>query len=181
MFSWYSFQTFLQNFPYHSVGHGYGRYNRTFHVSHSFCLYTLILVFNFFSASFCMAFLSAVLPHLSLYMCHISVCGIATSITVHVPHFCLRYCHIYHCTCFLFLFLIIKSGLFAVTALSACTPGFHKAITSSFSHTGVGVWVCVCLCGCVRVCVCLCVCVGVCVCARVCVGVCLCVCVCMYV
>ena len=50
-----------------------------------------LLYFNFFSASFSTAFLSA---------------GIATSISVHV---------------FSFLFLIIISGLFAVTSLSVCT------------------------------------------------------------
>ena len=50
-----------------------------------------LLYFNFFSASFCTTFLSA---------------GIATSISVHV---------------FSFLFLIIISGLFAVTSLSLCT------------------------------------------------------------
>ena len=50
-----------------------------------------LLYFNFFSASFCITFLSA---------------GIATSISVHV---------------FSLLFLIIISGLFAVTSLSACT------------------------------------------------------------
>ena len=49
-----------------------------------------LLYFNFFSASFCTTFLSA---------------GIATSISVHV---------------FSFLFLIIISGLFAVTYLSVC-------------------------------------------------------------
>ena len=50
-----------------------------------------LLYFNFFSASFCTKFLSA---------------GIATSISVHV---------------FSFLFLIIISGLFAVTSLPVCT------------------------------------------------------------
>ena len=50
-----------------------------------------LLYFNFFSASFCTTLLSA---------------GIATSISVHV-------------SCF--LFLIIISGLFAVTSLSVCT------------------------------------------------------------
>ena len=50
-----------------------------------------LLYFNFFSASFCTTFLSV---------------GIATSISVHV---------------FSFLFLIIISGLFAVTSLSVCT------------------------------------------------------------
>ena len=50
-----------------------------------------LLYFNFFSASFCTTFQSA---------------GIATSISVHV---------------FSFLFLIIISGLFAVTSLSVCT------------------------------------------------------------
>ena len=50
-----------------------------------------LLYFNFFSASFCTTFLSA---------------GIAKSISVHV---------------FSFSFLIIISGLFAVTSLSLCT------------------------------------------------------------
>ena len=50
-----------------------------------------LLYFNFFSASFCTTFLSA---------------GITTSIGVHVSSF---------------LFLIIISGLFAVTSLSVCT------------------------------------------------------------
>jgi hypothetical protein len=50
-----------------------------------------LLYFNFFSASFCMTFLSV---------------GIATSVSVLV---------------FSFLFLIIISGLFAVTSLSVCT------------------------------------------------------------
>ena len=50
-----------------------------------------LLYFNFFSASFCTTLLSA---------------GIATSISVHV---------------FSFLFLIIISGLFAVTSLSVFT------------------------------------------------------------
>ena len=50
-----------------------------------------LLYFNLFSASFCTTFLSA---------------GIATSISVHVSSF---------------LFLIIISGLFAVTSLSVCT------------------------------------------------------------
>ena len=49
-----------------------------------------LLNFNFFSASFCTTFLSAV---------------IATSISVHI---------------FSLLFLIIISGLFAVTSLSVC-------------------------------------------------------------
>ena len=50
-----------------------------------------LLYFKFFSSSFCTTFLSA---------------GIATSISVHI---------------FSFLFLIIISGLFAVTSLSVCT------------------------------------------------------------
>ena len=55
-----------------------------------------LLYFNFFSASFCTTFLSA---------------GFATSISVHV---------------FSFLFLIIMSVLFAITALSVCTASFHN-------------------------------------------------------
>ena len=54
-----------------------------------------LIYFNFFSASFCTTFLSA---------------GIATSISVQI---------------FSFLFLIIISGLFAVTSLSVCTAWFH--------------------------------------------------------
>ena len=67
-----------------------------------------LLYFNFFSASFCTTFLSA---------------GIATSISVHV---------------FSFLFLIIISGLFAVTSLSVCTSWFHNTVTSPSSYTGLG-------------------------------------------
>ena len=58
-----------------------------------------LLYFNFFSDSFCTTFLSA---------------GIATSINVYV---------------FSFLFLIIISGLFAVTYLSVCTSWFHNTVT----------------------------------------------------
>ena len=54
-----------------------------------------LLYFNFFSTSLCTTFLSA---------------GIATSISVHV---------------FSFLFLIIISGLFAVTSLSVCTAYYY--------------------------------------------------------
>src|SRR5215469_2611629 len=57
-----------------------------------------LLYFNLFSASFCTTFLSA---------------GVATSISVHV---------------FSFLFLIITSGLFAVTSLSVCTVSFHNLL-----------------------------------------------------
>ena len=79
------------------------------------------LYFSFFSASFCTTFLSA---------------GIATSISTQV---------------FSFLFLIIISGLFAVTSVSVCTAWFHNTLTSSCSYTGLGARA--------RVCVCLCVCV----------------------
>jgi hypothetical protein len=54
---------------------------------------------------------------------------IATFISIHV---------------FSFLFLIIISGLFAVTSVSVCTSWFHNTVTSSCSHTGLGVCVCVC-------------------------------------
>ena len=54
-----------------------------------------LLYFNLFSASFCTTFLSA---------------GIATSISVDV---------------FSFLFLIIISGLFAITSLSVCTYYYY--------------------------------------------------------
>ena len=64
-----------------------------------------LLYFNFFSASFCTTFLSA---------------GIATYINVHV---------------FSFLFLIIISVLFAVTALSVCTAWFHNTVTSLSSSS----------------------------------------------
>ena len=70
-----------------------------------------LLYFNFFSASFCTTFLSA---------------GIATSISVHV---------------FSFQFLIIISGLFAVTSLSVCTAWFHNTVTSPSSYTGLGMCV----------------------------------------
>ena len=70
-----------------------------------------LLYFNFFSASFCTTFLSA---------------GTATSISVHV---------------FSFLFLIIISGLFAITSLSVCTAWFHNTVTSPSSHTGFGMCV----------------------------------------
>ena len=67
-----------------------------------------VLYFNLFSASLCTTFLSA---------------GIATSISVHV---------------FPFLFLVIISGLFAVTSLSGCTAWFHNTVTSPSSYTGLG-------------------------------------------
>jgi len=70
-----------------------------------------LLYFNFFSASFCTTFLSA---------------GIATSISVHV---------------FSFWFLIILSGLFAVTSLSVCTAWFYNTVTSPSSYTGLGMCV----------------------------------------
>ena len=70
-----------------------------------------LLYFNFFYASFCTTFLSA---------------GIATSISVHV---------------FSYLFLVIRSGLFAVTSLSVCTAWFHNTVTSATSHTGLGLCV----------------------------------------
>jgi len=106
--------TFSKFFPYasryYSSGSIYYRYNRTFHIR---CIYIhKLLYFNFFSASFCTTFLSAV---------------IAMSISVHV---------------FSLLFLIIISGLFAVTSLSVCTAWFHNAVTSPSSHTLA--WACVC-------------------------------------
>ena len=70
-----------------------------------------LLYFNFFSASFCTTFLSA---------------GTAITISVHV---------------FSFLFLIIISGLFAVTYLSVCIAWFHNTVTSPSSHTGLGMCV----------------------------------------
>ena len=74
-----------------------------------------VLYFSFRSASFCTTFLSA---------------DIATSISTHV---------------FSFLFLIIISGQFAATSLSACTAWFHNTVIFSCSYTGLCacVWVCV--------------------------------------
>ena len=62
-----------------------------------------LLYFNFFSSSFCTAFLFA---------------SIATSVSVYV---------------FSSLFLIIRAGLFAVTSLSVCTAWFHNTVTSPSS------------------------------------------------
>ena len=70
-----------------------------------------LLYFNFFSASYCTTFLST---------------SIATSISVHV---------------FSFLFLIIISGLFAITSLFMCTAWLHNTVTSPCSHTGFGICV----------------------------------------
>jgi hypothetical protein len=54
--------------------------------------------------------------------------------------------HLSVCMFSLSLFLIIISGLFAVTSLSVCTPKFHNIVISSCSHTGLGVCVCtICL------------------------------------
>ena len=75
-----------------------------------------LLYFSFFSFSFCTTFLSA---------------GIATSISMHVLSF---------------LFLIILTGLFAVTSLSVYTLWLHNAVTPSCSYTTLGVCVCVCVC-----------------------------------
>jgi hypothetical protein len=63
-----------------------------------------LLYFNFFSASFCTAFLSA---------------GNATSISVHVFSF------------FVFKYYI---GLFTLTSLSVCTAWFHNILASPFIH-----------------------------------------------
>ena len=41
----------------------------------------------------------------------------------------------------LFCFIIIISGLFAVTSLSVCTAWFHNTVTSPSSHTGLGMCV----------------------------------------
>ena len=62
----------------------------------------------------------------SASFCTFLSAGIATSINVHV---------------FSFLFLIIISGLFAVTSLSVCTAWFHNTVTSPSSHTGLGMCV----------------------------------------
>ena len=76
-----------------------------------------LLYFNLFSSSFCTTFLSA---------------GIATSISVHV---------------FSFLFLIMISGLFAVTSLSVCTASFQNTVTYYYYYaicmspvTGISSW-----------------------------------------
>ena len=61
-----------------------------------------LLYFNFFSATFCTTFLFV---------------GIATSISVHV---------------FSLFFLILISGLFAVTSLSVCTVWFHNTLLLLF-------------------------------------------------
>ena len=60
---------------------------------------------------------------LSASFCTFLFAGIATSIQVQV---------------FSFLFLIIISGLFAVTSLSVCTAWFHNTVTSPASYTGLG-------------------------------------------
>ena len=49
--------------------------------------------------------------------------------------FCLLVCM------FFFMFLIIISGLFAVTSLSVCTAWFHNTVTSSCSYMGLGMCV----------------------------------------
>ena len=90
MFSWYGFQIFLK-LPV-TIPLAPIITGIIVHIRfHIRCISIhKLLYFNFFSASFCTTFLSA---------------GIATSISVHV---------------FSFLFLIIISGLFAVTSLSVC-------------------------------------------------------------
>ena len=70
-----------------------------------------LLYFNLFSTSFCTTFLSV---------------GIATSISEHV---------------FSFLFLMMISGLIAVTYLSVCAAWFHNTVTSPSSHTALGMCV----------------------------------------
>jgi len=53
------------------------------------------------------------------------------------------------------LFLIVISGLFAVTSLSVCTAWFHNTATSPSSYTGLGMCVCtICLWfQCLRLCI----------------------------
>jgi len=47
---------------------------------------------------------------------------------------------------FSLLFLIIVSGLFAVTSLSLCTAHFHNTLIVPCSYTGLGMCVCtICL------------------------------------
>jgi len=58
--------------------------------------------------------------------------GIAAYISVHV---------------FSFLYLIIISGLFAVTSVSVCTACFHNNVRPFFY-----ILVCICVCVCVFVC-----------------------------
>jgi len=70
-----------------------------------------LLYFNLFPLPFAQHFCLQVLPHLSVYMFS------------------------------LFLFLIIISGLFAVTSLSVCTAWFHNTVTSPSSYTGLGMYV----------------------------------------
>jgi hypothetical protein len=50
------------------------------------------------------------------------------------------YCYIYQQANFIFLVLIIMSGLFARTSLSVCTPWFHSNVISSCWHTGLGMF-----------------------------------------
>jgi hypothetical protein len=67
--------------------------------------------------------------HLSLrVLLHLSVCMF--SVFVQLLHLA---------------YLIITSGLFAVTSLSLCTAGFHNSVTSSCSYTGLGGCRCVCV------------------------------------
>jgi len=68
------------------------------------CSIPKFLYYNFFSASFCTTFLSA---------------GIVTPNSAHV---------------FSFLFLMIISGLLAVTSLSVCTAWFHNNVTSPYYY-----------------------------------------------
>jgi hypothetical protein len=56
--------------------------------------------------------------------------GIATSIRMHV----------------FFFYLIIISGLFAITSLSMCISWYQNTVTSSCSRTDLGVRACVCVC-----------------------------------
>ena len=57
-------------------------------------------------------------------------------------HFCLRVLpHLSVCMSSIFCFLIIISGLFAVTCLSVCTAWFHYTVTSPSSYTGLGMCV----------------------------------------
>jgi hypothetical protein len=79
-----------------------------FHIRWIFIL--KFLYFNFFSDSFCIAFISD---------------GIATSISKQILSL---------------MFLIIVSGLFARTSLSVCIPRFHSAVISSCWHAALGIW-----------------------------------------
>jgi hypothetical protein len=111
MLSWYCFQIFLNLYLQFPCLQWLPVWQRIF-MFHIFWISVLwLLYFNSFSASFCITFLSN---------------GIATFINKKILPF-------------LFL-IIIMSGLFARTPLSACTPWFHNAVIPSCSVTDLGMW-----------------------------------------